>query len=191
MISHVSYQVMTSHSCPATRALASSNDQIPAREYQNKKRTSVHDDASRPTCSKRHCTHFDMADMISVVKPLEDTYGFPAIEWSYDDECISSNNDFGKRKLHSSWEGALDTVTKDDNAIFIGLHRRASSEFLFGKEARGNSLVRAKFNTSCLVTLAACSNNSLPPRTEDPNCHSKWEAACVSGLSSTRKQELS
>ena len=189
MINNARNHLMATHSCPATRALASLNNQIPAREYQKKRQTNVDGETSRPTFSKRQCTYFDMTDIISVVKPLEESFGFPSIEWSYDDEYPPSNNDLRKRKLNSSWEGTLDNGTKDETAIFEGLHRRTSSEFLSGKEVRGNSLVRAKSKTLCLASLASSrSKNSVPPRIEDPNHLATWETTWVSALSSKERR---
>ena len=161
MIHHARYQVMTSQGCPATRALASLNDQIPAREAKKVRRRTFEDEGPRQAFSKRQCTHYDMTDIISALKPLEQSYGFPSIEWSNDDECIPSIKDFSEQKHISSWERASDIVTTDLKSMSNGLHRRSSSESLSrsGKEAQGRSLVRAKSKTSCLVSLESFSKS--------------------------------
>lgn len=153
---------MTSQGCPATRALASLNNQVPARETKKERRRTFDDEGPRQTFSKRQCTHYDMTDIISALKPLEQSYGFPSIEWSHDDEYIPSDNESSEHERHtSSWEGASDAATNEDKSRSKVLHRRSSSESLagLGKEARGQSLVRAKSKISCLVSLESFSNN--------------------------------
>ena len=191
MISNARNQVMASQSCPATRALASLNSQIPVREYQRKRQTPSVGEASRPSYPKRQRTHFDMTDIISVMEPLEESYCFPAIAWSSDDENSPATHDLRKRTLNSSRDVLLDSGTKDEKAVFKGFHRRASSEFPLGKEARGNSLVRAKSKALCLASLASRSKSSIPPRIEDPSHLAPWEATWASALSSKGRQESS
>ena len=160
MIHHTRYQVMTSQGCPATRALASLNDQIPTRETKKGRRRTFDGEGPSQAFSKKQCTHYDMAGIISALKPLEQSYGFPSIEWSYDDEYIPSENDFSENESQTScWEGVSDTVSNEEKSKSKGLHRRSSSESIAGKEARGRSLVRAKSKISCLIALESFSKN--------------------------------
>jgi hypothetical protein len=185
MIHHARYQVTTSPGCPATRALASLDDQIPARETQKVRRRTVDDEGPRQTFSKRQCTHYDMTDIISALKPLEQSYGFPSIEWSYDDECFPSNNDFREHKHTNTREGVSFTVANEVQSISKDLHRCSSSESLSrsGKEAQGRSLVRAKSKTSCLVSLESFRKTkpSTPARTEGSNRLASRGASWVLG----------
>ncbi|KAI2507931.1 hypothetical protein MHU86_6464 [Fragilaria crotonensis] len=152
---------MTSQGCPATRALASLNNQVPARETKRRgEGLSMTKDQDK--LFQRQCTHYDMTDIITALKPLEQSYGFPLIEWSHDDEYIPSDNESSEHERHTcSWEGVSDAATNEDKSRSKRLHRRSSSESLsaLGKEARGQSLVRAKSKTSCLVSLESFSNN--------------------------------
>lgn len=188
---------MIDNSNPATRALASLNvDHIPAWENQKKRpRTPAVDGlASIPTFSKRQRIPFDMTDIISAVTPLEQSYGFPSIEWSYDDDPISSKKGC-KDQRRTSWEGVSNCATNEETSISKGLHHRSSSESLSGKASRGVSLVRAKSKTLCLVSLASCSTGSTGTRTrptsiEGSNRLATWETSrFVLGLPPTGGQE--
>ena len=174
---------------PATRALASLNeDQIPAWENQKKRPCTVDGEASTHRFSKRKRTPFDMTDITSAVKPLEQSYRFPSIEWSNDDDNVSSNN-----QSRLSWQGVSDSVTNEEKAISKGLRHRPSMESLSGKKARGRNLVRSKSKTWCLVSLASLSKNS--PRTpsttmEESDRLATWETSrFVLGLPPVGKQE--
>ena len=162
MIHHnVRCQNMATPSSPATQALQSLEERLPAPEYLRRKERSRSCDTSVQTMAKRRRTRFDMEEMLAVIKPVEESIAFPKIEWSYDDEDTSTN-DNGAIFRSNSWDPHCSGGDTNERSRAKGLHRhrRSSSEFLCGKEARGESLFRAKARAPCLVSLTYPTNKS-------------------------------
>ena len=186
MIHHnVRCQNMATPSSPATQALQSLEERLPAPEYLRRKERSRSCDTSVQTMAKRRRTRFDMEEMLAVIKPVEESIAFPKIEWSYDDEDTSTN-DNGAIFRSNSWDPHCSGGDTNERSRAKGLHRhrRSSSEFLCGKEARGESLFRAKARAPCLVSLTYPTNKSQALVSE---CFAALQAPMLACLPPTGK----
>lgn len=153
-----------SYNNPATQALQGLDDRLPAPEImKRRRRRSVEEPVQ--SSNKRRRTCLDMSDVLSMIKPVEDSIAFPSIEWLYDDEEVPAPE--------RCTQSCLTLRTTD----VPNLPRRTSSSCLL-KRSRGG-LVRSRSKAACLVSLVGASSQNLKA-----DCLSAMNSSTIFTLSS-------
>lgn len=150
---------------PATQALQGLDDRLPAPEIMKRRRRRNVEAPVQSASNKRRRTCLDMSDVLSMIKPVEDSITFPSIEWLYDDEDVPAP----ERCTQSCLALRTTEVPK--------LPRRTSSSCLL-KRSRGG-LVRSRSKTACLVSLVGASSQNLKA-----DCLSAMNSSTIFTLSS-------
>lgn len=168
-------QIGPNTSYPASQALKSFEERLPYPEYQKRNKsmnTQRGCDEKTAVFSKKRRIHFEMNDMIAVIKPVEDSIAFPVIEWAYDEEDLvmsgnvhsdESNIRFGAP--YSSFEGL-------EREAFATIQSSNDLDFRLGKGLGVGNLVLVKSNAFHLVSLAPFVNTTL---SSFPNCFAAME----------------
>jgi hypothetical protein len=160
-------------SCPATQALIALEDTLPEPEYIKRamKGNLTPETGEQPGSKRRKScieSTLDLFDILSSMKPVEDSIAFPTIEWAYDDDEDQEPESANTAKSCCS----LDFDDEDDYPSFSRPYCSTSS---LGKRSRTNGLSRSKSQKISLLSLVS----TIRPSSGD------LRAQCMSSLNAS------
>eukprot|EP00545_Synedropsis_sp_CCMP1620_P010412 CAMPEP_0119015288 /NCGR_PEP_ID=MMETSP1176-20130426/10752_1 /TAXON_ID=265551 /ORGANISM="Synedropsis recta cf, Strain CCMP1620" /LENGTH=200 /DNA_ID=CAMNT_0006968567 /DNA_START=71 /DNA_END=673 /DNA_ORIENTATION=+ len=155
--------------CPATQALISLADLLPEHEYIKRSMKGFATSelsCEQPGAKRRKSsdeTTLDMFDLLSSMKPVEDSIAFPTIEWTYDDGEESE----GEQDNATQSCGRLHADDEDNNAQYPPWTTRPyCSTSSLGKRSRIEGMSRSKSQKLSLVSLVSTSTSSNDLRSQ-------------------------
>ena len=150
------------HSSPATQALSAVEDCLPEPENikrANKVSSSEKSSCNEPGTKRQKSSPLNMLDMLSSIKPVDDSIAFPTIEWSYDD---SDQEDEPVKSTRSCCKLSSD----EDLAEFASWGRPYASTSSFAKRSNCGSLIRSEPKEMSLISLVSSGSSSEDLRSD-------------------------